>query len=111
MRTVRRTIVFLLGVGWALPLAAEAHEKWFIDASPHPTAWAAALHPPEVIGVCVAIVLTIVAGLVWRALGRHNLIPGPEILGSGDESRMKFYAVVPLILGVHVALPLIVLAL
>src|SRR5262249_4335579 len=101
----------LAGAILSHPATAHAHEKWFIDASAYPTSWTTALRPPELIGVAVALALTAVAGLAWRALDRRNLIPGPETLGAGEESRTKFYALVPLILGVHVAVPLLALAL
>src|SRR5262245_48253035 len=111
MRVLRLGLVGLVGGQLAHPVVAWAHEKWFVDAGPYPTVWTAALRLPGVVGVAIAIVLTIVAGLAWRALGRRNLIPGPEMFGTRDATRIKFYALVPLILGVHVAIPLLTLAL
>src|SRR5262245_24128690 len=67
--------------------------------------------PPGIVGVAVAIVLTVVAGVAWHALDRRNLIPGPEALGAEESSLTKFYALVPLMLAVHVAVPLLALVL
>lgn len=94
----------------ACPGTALAHEKWFYDAAPHRTHWEEAFRFPNVLGVSAAVALTVVAGLVWRALRRRDLIPGPEMLGATEGNRVRFYALVPLILGVHVGLPLFVLA-
>jgi len=111
MRAIRHAVVVLVGGGFVYPGAAGAHEKWFIDASSHPTSWGAALAPPGIASVTVALVLTVIAGVVWRALDRRNVIPGPEALGAEETSLTKFYAIVPLLLGVHVAIPLLVLGL
>src|SRR5262245_40237145 len=110
-----RPLVFLLtglvGSSVLCPFPAHAHEKWFVDASQHPASWTLALRFPEIAGVVVALMLTAIAGITWRALNARQLIPGPEVLGADEDSRMKFYGLVPLILGVHLAVPLFVLAL
>jgi uncharacterized membrane protein YphA (DoxX/SURF4 family) len=89
--------------------AAGAHEKWFYDATALPTRWETAIRLPAVAGVAVAVALTIAAWLVWRARGGRDLIPGPERLGATEEGRTRFYALVPFIVGIHIALPLIAL--
>jgi len=55
MRAVRLALAGLIGGSFAYPVAAGAHEKWFVDASSPPTSWAAALGPPGILGVAVAI--------------------------------------------------------
>jgi hypothetical protein len=100
-------MVVLLAV-FAFPGTAHAHEKWFHDAEPYPTNWAQAFKFPQVIGVTVAVLLTVALGFVWRKFGRRNVLPGPEALGATPEGFARFYAMVPLILGLHVGLPLIV---
>ena len=89
--------------------AASAHQKWFYDAASLPTRWETAVRLPAAAGIAVAVALTIAAWLVWRARGERDLIPGPERLGATEEGRARFYAVVPFIVGLHIALPLIVL--
>jgi hypothetical protein len=44
-------LVGLLGGAFAYPVTARAHEKWFVDASPHPTTWATVLQPLDAGGV------------------------------------------------------------
>src|SRR5262245_20159316 len=92
-----------------VPAAASAHEKWFYDASLHPTRWDSLSRPAAIAAIAAALVLTALAGAFWRARGRRDLIPGPAALGADDEGRARFYSLVPLILGVHLGLPLIVL--
>jgi len=97
-------VAFLAASGSAL-----AHEKWFHDAAPHPTEWSRAIQPPGLYGVLTAVIATGLVALLWRARGGRDFIPGPAVLGATPAGRTKFYALVPLILGIHVALPLIVL--
>jgi uncharacterized membrane protein YphA (DoxX/SURF4 family) len=91
------------------PGAVRAHEKWFIDATLYPTEWGALVQFPGILAVAVALVATALVWLGWRARRGRDLIPGPEVLGASVAGRARFYALVPLILGVHIALPLIVL--
>ena len=93
----------------AYPGPAWAHEKWFYDATRHPTRWEQAFQFPGIVGVAVAVGLTVMAGLAWRARRGRDLIPGPPALGATEAGRARFYALVPFILGIHVGLPLIVL--
>jgi uncharacterized membrane protein YphA (DoxX/SURF4 family) len=91
------------------PPAAHAHEKWFYDAAPHPTRWEQAIQYPGIVGVAVALGLTAIIGLAWQARGQRDFIPGPTALGATPDGRAAFYGLVPLILGVHVGLPLLVM--
>lgn len=91
------------------PRLGHAHEKWFHDAAPHPTDWMQLLGFPQSLGVLVGVLLTLLLGAAWRICGRRNLIPGPEALGATTDGLARFYGVVPVILGVHVGVPLIVL--
>jgi hypothetical protein len=43
MRPARLVLAGLVGGFLVRPVVAGAHEKWFVDASAHPTSWAAAL--------------------------------------------------------------------
>ena len=93
----------------ALPCAAVAHEKWFADAKGYPTHWEQIFRFPQIVGVLLALAATIVLAVVWRGTGRRALLPGPEAFGATPDSRARFYGLVPLILGIHVGVPLIVL--
>jgi uncharacterized membrane protein YphA (DoxX/SURF4 family) len=103
-------LVAVVGILVACPNTARAHEKWFYDATPHHTRWEKAFQFPGVLGVGAALALTALVGLLWRARRGRDLIPGPEALGATASGRARFYAVVPLILGIHAGLPLLVLA-
>ena len=86
-----------------------AHEKWFHDATLFPTDWGAVVRFPGILAVAVALGVTALVWLWWRARQGRDLVPGPEVLGATERGRAAFYALVPLILGIHFALPLIVL--
>jgi hypothetical protein len=73
-------LVSLIDVAWA-------HEKWFYDSAPHPTQWDAALRFPTIIGVGIALGVSALAAIWWRARGGRDLIPGPEILGATTDAR------------------------
>ncbi|MFN8524626.1 MAG: DoxX protein [Chloroflexota bacterium] len=91
-----------------VPSYASAHEKWFYDSAPHPADFLASVGFPGFIGVACAGVLAAVVAWMSRTRGGRDFIPGPEALGATPERRAGFYSVVPLILGFHVGVPLIV---
>ena len=107
--TFVRGVAAGLGVAVVCPRTLRAHEKWFVDARLFPTDWGAVLQFPGIFAVAVALVATVLVWLLWRARQGHDLIPGPEVLGATEAGRAQFYALVPLILGIHIALPLLVL--
>jgi uncharacterized membrane protein YphA (DoxX/SURF4 family) len=89
--------------------AIYAHEKWFTNASAHPTRWQQIFSFPYNVGVSLAVLATVVLALVWRSRGRREWLPGPEDFGATPAGRARFYALAPLLLGIHVGTPLIVL--
>lgn len=93
----------------ACPRAAAAHEKWFADARAHPTNWAQAFGMPQVVGLSLALVATLVLAILWRRRRGRELLPGPASFGATPDGRARFYALLPLILGIHVGVPLLVL--
>jgi uncharacterized membrane protein YphA (DoxX/SURF4 family) len=107
--TVVRGVAAGLGVAVVCPSVVRAHEKWFVDATLYPTDWGALVRFPGILAVAVALATTLLVWMLWRRRQGHDLIPGPEALGATAAGRARFYALVPLILGVHVAVPLIVL--
>lgn len=94
---------FLL-LGLASP--ALAHGKWFQDPSDYPLRWDLFFRPLPLAFFVAVLLATLAAGLLWRARGR-SFVPGPEAFGATDERRGLLYALAPLILGVHVAGPLL----
>jgi uncharacterized membrane protein YphA (DoxX/SURF4 family) len=87
---------------------ALAHEKWFHNGAWEPTNWANAVQWPTVGLIAGVVVVTILAGLARRRLARPNIFPGPVALGADPDGITQFYAWVPVILGIHIALPLLV---
>ncbi|CAN5544512.1 hypothetical protein BH24ACT22_BH24ACT22_18680 [soil metagenome] len=86
---------------------ASAHEKWFQDASGFPLRWDLFFRPLPLVLVTGVLLATLAALVLWRRWGQ-GIVPGPEFFGSSDSLRALFYGLVPLILGVHVAVPLLV---
>ena len=104
-----KRIAVLLAVSCALfPGAAQAHEKWFIDAGRFP------LRPDLFIpsGALWYVMGTILAagalGVLWRARGGRDYLPSPERFGATERGRQVIYALLPLAIGLHVAIPLLV---
>jgi len=88
-----------------LPVQAAAHEKWFIDAARYPLRWDLFFSGPIVYALVTAVV---VAGLafLWRARGGRDFLPSPDRLGATPEGLRVMYALLPLIIGLHVAITL-----
>jgi hypothetical protein len=102
-------VLLIILAAFVFPGTAHAHEKWFHDnPAAHRTSWAQAFKPPQIIGVTLAVLGTLTLGLIWRKVGRRPILPGPEALGATTAGFARFYALVPLILGVHVGVPLLV---
>lgn len=89
--------------------AAHAHEKWFVAGEPPALAASGFFSPFCLSAVAAAIAITAVAAFLWRRRGQIDLIPGPERLGATDEGMARFYGWVPVIIGIHFAVPLLVL--
>src|SRR5438046_8166258 len=63
---------------------------------------------PTAVLIAGVVVITILAALVRRRLARPNVFPGPVALGADADGITRFYALVPVILAIHVAVPLLV---
>ena len=87
---------------------ADAHEKWFYDSSALPLRWDLFFAPLPLTFFALVIVATVLAGLLWRKRRYRDFIPGPEVFGADDRRRRIVYAILPLIIGVHFAVPLVV---
>lgn len=91
---------------WASP--AFAHEKWFQDPEGFPLRLDLFFRPLPLAFVGLALVATLAAAVIWRARDGRGFLPGPLAFGATDERRRVLYGILPLILGVHVAVPLLV---
>jgi uncharacterized membrane protein YphA (DoxX/SURF4 family) len=88
---------------------AHAHEKWFFAGEPPALAPKGFFSGFCLSAVAVAVAVTAVAAFFWRRRGQRDLIPGPERLGATDEGLARFYSWVPVVIGIHFAVPLLVL--
>lgn len=86
---------------------ALAHGKWFHEGPGYELRWDLFFRPLPLAFVGTVLLATLAGALLWRARGR-GLLPGVEAFGATDERRAMLYGLVPLILGAHVAVPLLV---
>ncbi|MBA2441038.1 MAG: DoxX protein [Rubrobacter sp.] len=86
---------------------AYAHVKWFFEDEAYQLRWDLFFQPLPLLFVGGVLLATVTAGVLWLRRGR-SYVPGPGALGATDERQSLLYAFVPLILGIHVAVPLLV---
>lgn len=84
------------------------HERWFLEESRFPVQFDTWNTPQALIPVGIAIGVTAIATIIYRARGRHNVIPGPIQLGMPWENYIKLLTWVPLVIGVHLGVTLLV---
>lgn len=94
-----------------LPLStsvAFAHEKWFHDATQFPLRWDLFFTPLPLALVGAVLIVTLLAWLFQRARGGQGFLPGFLVFGATQPRLTLLYAVIPAILAVHLAVPLLV---
>jgi hypothetical protein len=64
--------------------------------------------PNSLVPVAVAVGVTAVATIIYRSRGRHNVVPGPVQLGMPWENYVRLLTWVPLVIGVHMGVTLLV---
>lgn len=84
------------------------HERWFVDSTPFPVHWEQLLRPPSLWGLVAAVAVTVLARVLWQTTGRRLEIPGPIELRTDRARLATLLGLVPLILSVHFAIPLVV---
>lgn len=84
------------------------HERWFLDESKFPVQFDTWNTPQSLIPIGIAVAITAIATIIYRARGRHNVIPGPIHLGMPWENYIKLLTWVPLVIGVHLGVTLLV---
>lgn len=85
---------------------AYAHVKWFEQATEYGLRWDLFFRPLPLAFLAAVVLATLAAGLLWKRRGR-GFVPGPEAFGALDAGRSTLYGLLPAILGVHVAVPLL----
>lgn len=84
------------------------HERWFLDESKFPVQFSTWSTSNSLIPVAVAVGITVAATVVYRARGRQSVVPGPIALGMPWENYVKLLTWVPLVIGVHMGVTLLV---
>ena len=84
------------------------HERWFTSHDGPAIRLDMALEPGAVVAVGAAAAVTAALAVAYRAAGRRPLVPGPFRLGASDRLLAVLYGMLPVVLCLHVAVPLIV---
>ena len=85
-----------------------AHERWFTDEAKFPVQFDTWASPNSLVPIAVALGITVIATAVYRARGRESVVPGPIALGMPWENYIKLLTWVPLVIGVHMGVTLLV---
>ena len=83
------------------------HERWFVSRQ-HAVDFSQMLTAQTAVPVAIALLATGVAVLAWRARGRREIVPGPLQLGMDWENYERLLSWMPLVIGLHAAVPLLV---
>jgi len=84
------------------------HERWFLDESKFPVQFDTWNSANSLVPIAVAVGVTAIATIIYRARGRHNVVPGPVQLGMPWENYVRLLTWVPLVIGVHMGVTLLV---
>ena len=84
------------------------HERWFLDETKFPVQFGTWSSPNSLIPIAVAVGITVIATVVYRARGRRSVVPGPIALGMPWENYVRLLSWVPLVIGVHMGVTLLV---
>jgi hypothetical protein len=107
-RATTRVRATLAAVAASAAGPASAHEKWFHPTESLPLRWDLFFRPLPLAFAAAVLLATAVAALWWRARGRRGFVPGPEFFGATPDTRSALYSFLPLMIGIHVAVPLLV---
>ena len=88
--------------------SVSAHEKWFYETENYHLRWDLFFRPLPLAFVGAVLLATVGAWLFYRRRGRRGFVPGPESFGATDDRRAALYGLIPAIIGIHVAVPLLV---
>src|SRR5256885_3347893 len=84
------------------------HERWFLDESKFPVQFDTWNTSNGLVPVAIAVAVTAIATVVYRSRGRHSVVPGPVQLGMPWENYVTLLTWVPLVIGVHMGVTLLV---
>lgn len=84
------------------------HERWFTDESKFPVQFGTWNTPESLVPIAIAVGVTAIATAIYRARGHRTVVPGPISLGMPWENYVKLLTWVPLVIGVHMGVTLMV---
>jgi len=84
------------------------HERWFTDEGRFPVQWGTWATPGSLVTVAVALGITLIATAIYRVQGRRSVVPGPIALGMPWDKYVTLLTWVPLVIGVHMGVTLLV---
>jgi hypothetical protein len=84
------------------------HERWFTDESRFPVQWGTWSSSNSLVPIAVAVGITLIATAIYRAQGRRSVVPGPVSLGMPWDNYVRLLTWVPLVIGVHMGVTLLV---
>ncbi|HST07302.1 MAG TPA: hypothetical protein VLJ83_03985 [Gemmatimonadaceae bacterium] len=84
------------------------HERWFTDEARFPVQFGTWSSPNSLVPIAIAVGITAAATLIWRARGRRSVVPGPIALGMPWANYVMLLTWVPLVIGVHMGVTLLV---
>ncbi len=84
------------------------HERWFTEDWRFPVQFNLALTSRTWIPLGIALAITALVVVVWRARGGRDVVPGPIELGMKWENYQDLLSWMPQVIGVHTAVTLLV---
>jgi hypothetical protein len=83
------------------------HERWFVSQQ-HPVDFSRVLTAQTAVPLAIAVAATGLALLAWHKRRRREIVPGPLQLGIEWENYQRLLSWMPLVIGLHTAVPLLV---
>ena len=84
------------------------HERWFTDETRFPVQFDTWSSSNSLVPIAIAAGITIIATVIFNARGRRSVVPGPISLGMPWENYIRLLTWVPLVIGVHMGVTLLV---
>lgn len=84
------------------------HERWFTDETRFPVNFSNWLEPHSLIPIAIAVSVTAFALVLWRRGTRRSIVPGPVDLGVPQADYKNLLSWMPLVIGVHMGVTLLV---
>jgi hypothetical protein len=84
------------------------HERWFTDETRFPVQFDTWSSSNSLVPIAIAAGITIIATVIFNARGRRSVVPGPIALGMPWENYIRLLTWVPLVIGVHMGVTLLV---